>query len=77
MSATVGSSLTGEVYDLADLSTPLATVSANDSTYQIGEAGLFVTDYDTRGGLAAQTRTVGSKSFRCSWRAKRSVIPAM
>ncbi|MCA9248639.1 MAG: PEP-CTERM sorting domain-containing protein [Planctomycetales bacterium] len=40
----VGSSLTGQVFSLGNLSTPLVTVTANDSTYVEGEVGLFVTD---------------------------------
>src|SRR5262249_23455561 len=38
----VGSSLTGQLFDLTDLATPLATVSATDSTYATGGAGVIV-----------------------------------
>lgn len=36
-----GSMLMGQVYDLSDLSTPLATVVATDGTYSDGVCGLF------------------------------------
>jgi hypothetical protein len=38
----VGSSLTGQLFDLSDLTTPLATVNAMDSTYATGGAGVIV-----------------------------------
>jgi hypothetical protein len=37
-----GSSLTGQVFDLANPAVPLATVNATDSTYATGAAGLIV-----------------------------------
>jgi hypothetical protein len=40
----VGNTLTGTVYDLADLTTPLATATANDATYASGVNGVFVFD---------------------------------
>ena len=39
-----GNTLTGTVYDLADLTTPLATATANDATYASGVNGIFVFD---------------------------------
>jgi hypothetical protein len=39
----VGPNLTGQVFDLANLATPLATVSATDSTFATGAAGVIVT----------------------------------
>jgi hypothetical protein len=39
-----GSSLTGAIYDLTNLATPLATVAATDATYASGRAGLLVFD---------------------------------
>lgn len=39
-----GSSLIGTVYDLADLTTPLATATATDSTFPSGVNGVFVFD---------------------------------
>ena len=42
--STVGDSLTGDVYDLTNLATSLATVAATDATYSSGDAGLFLTD---------------------------------
>jgi hypothetical protein len=38
----LGSTLTGQLFDRADLSTPLATVSTTDSTYATGAAGVIV-----------------------------------
>lgn len=45
----VGGSLTGVVYDLADLTTPLATVTASDATYASGVSGLLVFDNSATG----------------------------
>ena len=39
-----GSTLVGQVFNLADLSTPLATVTGTDSTYASGVAGFVVFD---------------------------------
>jgi hypothetical protein len=39
-----GDSLSGSIYNLLDLSTPLATVSATDATYASGMAGVLVFD---------------------------------
>jgi hypothetical protein len=39
-----GATLTGTVYDLADLTTPLATATADDATYASGVNGIFVFD---------------------------------
>jgi hypothetical protein len=39
-----GNTLTGAVYDLADLNAPLATATANDATYPGGVNGIFVFD---------------------------------
>lgn len=50
----VGSSLVGSVYLLSNLSTPLYTVSATDSTYTSGSVGLLVAD---QGAL-----TIGNQS---------------
>jgi len=36
-----GSSLTGEIFDITDLNTALATVTATDATYQSGNPGLL------------------------------------
>jgi hypothetical protein len=38
----LGSSLTGQLFDLTNLATPLATASATDSTYATGAAGVIV-----------------------------------
>src|SRR5262249_19119722 len=38
----VGSSLTGQLFDLTNPATPLATVAATDSTYSTGAAGVIV-----------------------------------
>jgi len=40
----VGDSLTGAVYDLTDLTTPLAVATATDATYTAGVNGVFVFD---------------------------------
>jgi hypothetical protein len=40
----VGSLLTGSIYELTDLSTPLITIQLADSTYLSGGVGLLVTD---------------------------------
>lgn len=39
---TVGNSLTGAIADLTDPNRPLATASATDASYTVGQAGLFV-----------------------------------
>jgi hypothetical protein len=44
-----GTTLTGAVYDLSDLSTPLDTITADDATYSGGLNGLFV--FDNSGDL--------------------------
>lgn len=49
----VGSSLTGSVYSSSDLSTPLASISATDATYDHGINGLVVFDNTTAGTLGA------------------------
>jgi hypothetical protein len=38
----VGPNLTGQLFDLTNLTTPLATVTATDSTYATGGAGVIV-----------------------------------
>ena len=38
----IGSHLVGQVFDLADLSTPVASLSATDSTYASGHSGIVV-----------------------------------
>lgn len=48
-----GSSLTGQVFNLTDLSTPLATVNATDGTYPSGNVGLLVASTSTTAGAAA------------------------
>jgi hypothetical protein len=51
-----GTSLTGAVYELGNLSTPLIEVSGTDSTYASGHTGLFVFDYSESGnGTTAAT----------------------
>jgi len=42
-----GSNLSGQIFSLSDLTTPLATVSATDSTYSSGYTGLVVYDNGT------------------------------
>lgn len=44
-----GSSFTGEIYDLNDLSNPLGTVTATDSTYASGNPGLVAFAESTDG----------------------------
>ncbi len=44
-----GSLLTGQIFNLADLATPLATISGIDATYASGNSGLFIfTSSDTQ-----------------------------
>jgi hypothetical protein len=50
-----GEEFTGEVFDLADLSTPLITVSAFDSTYADGVTGLLVADASSGGVFSDAT----------------------
>ena len=38
-----GATLTGRIYDNADLLTPIVTLTASDSTYAAGRAGVFIT----------------------------------
>jgi hypothetical protein len=51
----VGDSLNGALYDLTNLSTPVATVSAIDPTYSSGFAGVFVFDNGGTSGTADAT----------------------
>jgi hypothetical protein len=48
-----GTTLTGYIYDLADLSTPLASATAEDATYGNGFNGIFVYDNSPGGGATA------------------------
>jgi pectate lyase len=48
-----GSSLMGQVFNLTNLTTPLATVSAIDGTYMSGNVGLLVASTSTAAGAAA------------------------
>ncbi len=45
----VGTELTGQVYDLNDLTRPMITVHGSDSTYADGVSGIGVFDRDTAG----------------------------
>jgi hypothetical protein len=47
----VGSTLTGAVYDLTDLSTPVATATGTDGTYTNGFPGLLVFDNSGTNGV--------------------------
>ncbi|HEV3409105.1 MAG TPA: PEP-CTERM sorting domain-containing protein [Chthoniobacterales bacterium] len=49
----IGSMLTGQVFDLANLNTPLATVMATDATYTSGFSGLIVGASPNTPGSAA------------------------
>ncbi len=51
----IGSSLTGEIYDLSDLTTPLATVTATDTTYTSGNPGLLTAAFTTPGATNTDT----------------------
>ena len=53
--AGTGSSLTGEVFDLADLATPLISLTATDATYTNGVAGLIVADASSGGVMSDAT----------------------
>ena len=48
-----GSSLMGQVFNLTNLTTPLATVTAIDGTYVSGNVGLLVASTSTTAGAAA------------------------
>src|SRR5262249_48589148 len=48
-----GPALTGQVFSLGDLSTPLATVAATDPTYPSGSVGLGVSALETVPGGSA------------------------
>jgi pectate lyase len=48
-----GSSLMGQVFNLTNLTTPLATVTAIDGTYLSGNVGLLVASTSTTAGAAA------------------------
>lgn len=50
--AGIGDSLTGEVFDLADLSAPLLSLNVFDGTYAHGVTGLIVADASS-GGVAS------------------------
>jgi hypothetical protein len=49
----VGDTLTGNVYDLTDLATSLASATATDATYPSGVNGIFVYDNSTPQNLPA------------------------
>lgn len=49
----IGAQLTGEVYALTNLTTPLATITANNAEFTSGACGLFVYDNSTGGGGTA------------------------
>jgi hypothetical protein len=50
-----GDALSGSIYNVTDLSTPLATVSTTDATYASGEAGLLVFDASNANQTASAT----------------------
>src|SRR5688572_7266177 len=50
-----GTSFTGSLFDLEDLTTPLATISATDDTWAEGINGIFV--FDNSGGTKAADAT--------------------
>jgi len=53
--AGTGNELTGEVFDLGDLSTPLLTLTAIDDAYPSGVTGLIVADASSAGAVSDAT----------------------
>lgn len=51
----VGTRLTGEIYELPNLDTPLATVTATDTTYSQGVAGVFNSVFPVGAGTTDTT----------------------